>query len=200
VTQDPILQNAADTMLDWVLHRAPRAADGTIYHAGEPSGRQLPHHAALSAYTGHYDEAIQQIDGHRKRLWTRRKNCSRISGTKRTSSSKKEFLGCVTAGPRGADPRDPRAAGGPHGGQRTAGAFLRELLDGCIAYQRADGLFHDMVDDPTTHVETNLANMLAFSIYESVRGGWLPAEYLKAPTGCARRAGPRWTAMASSRA
>jgi rhamnogalacturonyl hydrolase YesR len=56
-------------------------------------------------------------------------------------------------------------------------AFLRELLDGCLAHQRPDGLFHDMLDQPESFVETNLGQMLAFSIYTGVRGGWLPASY-----------------------
>lgn len=57
---------------------------------------------------------------------------------------------------------------------------LKELLDGCLMYQRPDGLFHDEPNDPKTYVETNLAAMLGYTIYESVRGGWLPESYLPA--------------------
>jgi hypothetical protein len=35
-----------------------------------------------------------------------------------------------------------------------------------------------MVDQPESFVETNLAQMLAFSIYTGVVGGWLPAGYV----------------------
>jgi len=183
VTQDPILQNAADTMLDWVLHRAPRAADGTIYHTGETIWSDSFHTTPpFLAYNGHYDEAIQQIDGHRKRLWDpAKKLLSHQWDEKNQQFKKKNFWGGGNGWAAAALTRVIRAlpAERTTDKERLA-ACLRELLDGCIAYQRADGLFHDMVDDPTTHVETNLANMLAFSIYESVRGGWLPAEYLKA--------------------
>jgi rhamnogalacturonyl hydrolase YesR len=55
---------------------------------------------------------------------------------------------------------------------------LREVVDGCLAHQRADGLFHDVVDDRSTFVETNLAQMLAYTIYRGVQGGWLDAAYL----------------------
>ena len=58
--------------------------------------------------------------------------------------------------------------------------MLKELLDGCLAHQRPDGLFYDKVDDPSSFVETDLAAMLAYAIYESVRGGWLPESYLAA--------------------
>jgi len=54
------------------------------------------------------------------------------------------------------------------------------LLDGCVAHQRPDGLFHNVVDRPESFVETNLAQMLAFSIYTGVLGNWLPASYVAA--------------------
>ncbi|MGB8259420.1 MAG: glycoside hydrolase family 88 protein, partial [Terracidiphilus sp.] len=56
-------------------------------------------------------------------------------------------------------------------------AFARELIDGCLAHQRPDGLFHDVIDKPETFVETNLAQMLAFAMYEGLHAGWLPASY-----------------------
>lgn len=59
-------------------------------------------------------------------------------------------------------------------------AFLKDLVDGCLACQRPDGLFHDFLDRPDTFVETNLAQMLAYAIYTSVLGGWLPREYVAA--------------------
>jgi len=60
----------------------------------------------------------------------------------------------------------------------NSAALLKELLDGCLAHQRPDGLFNNDVDNPSSFVETNLAAMLAYAIYESVRGGWLPESYL----------------------
>ena len=35
-----------------------------------------------------------------------------------------------------------------------------------------------MVDRPDTFVETNLSQMLAYSIYKGVKGGWLENKYL----------------------
>jgi unsaturated rhamnogalacturonyl hydrolase len=57
--------------------------------------------------------------------------------------------------------------------------FARQVIDGCLAHQRTDGLFYDVVDKPDTFVETNLAQMLAFAIYEGVADGWLAASYRK---------------------
>jgi unsaturated rhamnogalacturonyl hydrolase len=55
--------------------------------------------------------------------------------------------------------------------------YVRQVIDGCLARQREDGLFHNVVDDPTTFVETNLAQMLAYSIYRGIQGGWLDGTY-----------------------
>jgi rhamnogalacturonyl hydrolase YesR len=59
---------------------------------------------------------------------------------------------------------------------RLAG-YVAELLDGCLTHQRRNGLFHDVVDDPATFVETNLAQMLAYTIYRGIGEGWLDASY-----------------------
>ena len=56
-------------------------------------------------------------------------------------------------------------------------AFAKDIIDGCLAYQRSDGLFHDVIDRPNTFVEANLAQMLAFAIYVLLREQCIPAEY-----------------------
>ena len=35
ISDDPAIERAADSMLEYVLSRAKRTSDGTIYHAGE---------------------------------------------------------------------------------------------------------------------------------------------------------------------
>jgi rhamnogalacturonyl hydrolase YesR len=59
-------------------------------------------------------------------------------------------------------------------------ARVREVGAGCLAHQRDDGLFHDVLDDPGTFVEANLAQMLAWTIYRAVEGGELAAALLPA--------------------
>ncbi|MCL2545202.1 MAG: glycoside hydrolase family 88 protein, partial [Clostridia bacterium] len=51
------------------------------------------------------------------------------------------------------------------------------LIDSVLRWMRPDGLFHDVVDDPATFVETNLSQMLAYAIYRGLRDGWLPLRY-----------------------
>ncbi len=57
--------------------------------------------------------------------------------------------------------------------QKRLTGYVTAVLDGCLARQRPDGLFHNVVDDPSSFVETNLAQMLATTIYSGVRDGWL---------------------------
>ena len=56
----------------------------------------------------------------------------------------------------------------------------REVLDGCLAHRRADALFHNIVDAPDSFVETNLSQMLAYTIYRGIQAGWLQQSYLAA--------------------
>ena len=182
-TGDAELVKAADKMLQFALQGAPRAADGTPFHiAGsqemwaDGSFTTPPFLAAA----GRPDEAIAQLLGVHRRLWDADKKLMHH----RWSEKKQALVG-------------PAFWGGGNGwtaaafaqvirslpADRTAdreqlAAMLKELLDGCLAHQRPDGLFYNEVDKPSSFVETNLAAMLAYAIYESVRGGWLPESYL----------------------
>lgn len=40
-----------------------------------------------------------------------------------------------------------------------------------------DGLFHNIIDDTKSFVESNLSQMLAFSIYTGINSGWLDLSY-----------------------
>ena len=182
-TGDPKLVKAADDMLQFALQGAPRADDGTPYHQAKE--REMWSDGSFTtppflAAAGRYDEAVAQLRGVHLRLWDRDKKLMRH----RWSEPKQLYV-------------NPKFWGGGNGWTAAALArilrslpadskpvrdqltvMLRELLDGCLAHQRTDGLFYDEVDNPASFVETNLAAMLAYAIYESARGGWLPESYL----------------------
>jgi rhamnogalacturonyl hydrolase YesR len=185
LTRDPQMQEAARGLLEFVLKKTPRAADGTYYHVF--NGSQMWSDSFYTtppflAATGHLDEALLQIEGLRKRLWSpESKLLSHIWDDGRQQFSDKAFWGVgngwAAAGltrVMAALPAERRAE------RQRLSAFLRELLDGCLARQRADGLFHNVLDRPESFVETNLAQMLAFSIYTGVPGGWLPHSHIPA--------------------
>lgn len=63
--------------------------------------------------------------------------------------------------------------------QRLIG-YLDKLVAGALKYQLDHGLFYDVLDDPGTFVETNAAQMIAYSIYRGVQWGFLDAKYIPA--------------------
>ena len=185
LTGDPEMQEAARGLLEFVLKRTPRAADGTCYHvfnSPEMWSDSFYTTPPFLAATAHYDEAMRQIEGLRKRLWiAENKLLSHIWDDGRHEFRDQAFWGVgngwAAAGltrVMAAMPAERRAE------RERLSAFLKELLDGCLAHQRPDGLFHNVLDRPTTFVETNLAQMLAFSIYTGVLSGWLSFSYVSA--------------------
>lgn len=53
------------------------------------------------------------------------------------------------------------------------------LADSMIRFQRADGLFHDVMDDPDSFLESESAEMFAYSLYNMVLWGLISSDYLK---------------------
>jgi rhamnogalacturonyl hydrolase YesR len=185
ITGDPAFKRASDKMLDYLLHRAPRASDGII--SGVKSGIQLWSDSMYMvppflAIAGHPDEAIRQMEGHRKALWNQKAGLLAHIW----DDGKKVWVdpGCwgvgngwAAAGMAGVIKALPPSMKTEK--QRLAGN-VQEILDSCLVHQRPDGLFHNMVDRPDTFVETNLAQMLAYTVYRGTRAGWLDKRYLAA--------------------
>jgi rhamnogalacturonyl hydrolase YesR len=184
-TGNPKLRKAADDMLQFALKGAARAADGTPYH--QSSSQEMWSDGSFTtppflAAAGHYDEAVAQLRGVIQRLWNPEKKLMhhRWSESKHTLVQAAHWGG-GNGWTAAALARVIRSLPPERQADRAQLAgILKELLDGCLACQRPDGLFYDEVDNPASYVETNLAAMLGYSIYESVRGGWLPESYLAA--------------------
>jgi len=178
---DPALREAADTMLEYTLKKAPRAADGTIYHfPGRIWSDSFHTSPPFLALAGHPDEALQQIEGHWRRLWNpETKLVAHIWNEEKKTFDDAKAWGSGNGWAAAALARVIRVWPADRSEEKARlVAMTRAVLDGCIAHLRPDGLFHDVVNDPTSFVETNLGQMLAFTIYEGVRAGWLPNEYL----------------------
>jgi unsaturated rhamnogalacturonyl hydrolase len=62
--------------------------------------------------------------------------------------------------------------------RETIRIWLTELLESCLTYMRPDGLFHDIIDDSKSFVETNLSQMLAYAIYTAVNCEWLDNKFI----------------------
>jgi unsaturated rhamnogalacturonyl hydrolase len=182
LTGDVQIQEAARGLLDFILKQAPRAEDGTLYHVfRKPEVWSDGFNGAppFLAATGNYDEALKQIEGFRKRLWNPEKKLLSHIVDDTKPDARKDFWGGGNGWAAAGLARVIRSLPENRKEDRARlAAFVKDIVDGCLAYQRPDGLFHNSLDRPDTFVETNLAQMLAFAIYTGVLGGWLPQQYI----------------------
>ncbi len=180
---DGELKAAANKMLNYLLNKAPKSEKGILYHhINSPQSWIDSMYMAppFLAAIGEHKEAIKQIDGFRDFLWN---NESKLY-SHMWHDGKKEF------------PR--KAFWGVGNGWAMAGiarvidllpkSFLKEKqklahniienMEGTLPFIREDGLFHDVIDDPSTFVETNFPQMFAYTIFKGIKSGWLPTSYL----------------------
>lgn len=184
LTQEPALRIAAERMLNYLMEVAPRASDGTLYHVTDAnqvwidSMYMAPPFLAVARQP---DEAIKQIRGIKKRLWNSEKKLYAHMWDEDSSTLKRAAHwgvgnGWAAAGITRVIRTMPESRAKE---KQELALHVRDILDGCLAHQRQDGLFHDVLDQPDTFVETNLAQMLAYSIYRGIRGEWLPFSYME---------------------
>ena len=180
VTGDPALERAAARMLEFLLVKAPRTRAGIIYH-NEIENRiwvdgiyMLPPFLAVA---GQPAEAMKQIAGCRRILQDPvKKLYSHIWDEDRQEFERKALWGSGNGWAMAGMMRVLRALPTSMAAEKAQLAeWIRELIDAAMPWRRPDGLFHDVLDDPGTFVETNCAQMLAYTIYRGVAGGWLPA-------------------------
>jgi unsaturated rhamnogalacturonyl hydrolase len=184
VTGDQKLREAAERMVEFLLYKAPRTREGIIYH------NYIENMIWVDAFymappflaaAGHPQEAVKQVLGYRKILWNPEKKLYyHIWDEDKHQFERKLFWGVGNGWAAAGMSRVIKALPDSMGREKALIAgFVGELLDGCLTYQRPDGLFHDILDDPTTFVETNAAQMLSYAIYRGVMGGWLDQAYLQ---------------------
>ena len=182
-TGDPVLIAARDRLLHWALTLAPRNQDGIVYHFSSgmefwvDSMYMLP---PFLARAGHIEEAIRQLDGYWDALLVPEKGLL----AHRWDDAQKQFVrrdvwgvgnGWAAAGMvrvRAMLPDGPA--------KRRLEERIRLLLTSALRYQREDGMFHDVLDDPSTFREINCGQMFAYTIYRGISEGWLGQSLLDA--------------------
>lgn len=182
-TGEKDLIEANEKMLDYLLNKAPRTVDGTLSHTiSEPeiwidSMYMAPPYLCVA---GQPDESIKQIEGFRAALWNEEAKLYSHrwhAGEKRFINEK--FWGVGNGWAVAGLARVIDALPGSHQAERkTLISYATENLDGCLKHLREDGMFHNDVDDPSSFIETNLSQMLAYSIFRGTRSGWLASSYL----------------------
>ncbi|MBK8882699.1 MAG: glycoside hydrolase family 88 protein [Bacteroidales bacterium] len=184
ITGDPALKKAAGQMLGFLLYKAPRTTDGIIYHnyienmIWVDAFYMLPPFLAVA---GHSDEAVRQVNGYRKILLNPEKHLYyHIWDQDRQKYERKLFWGVGNGWAAAGMTRVVRNLPDEMAGdKKMITGYIKELIDAVLKYQREDGLFYDILDDPSTFVETNSAQMFAYTIFRGVKGGWLDKSYLK---------------------
>ena len=168
---------AAERQLGYLLRDAPRADDGTIYHVlgtREVWADTVYMVVPFLALTGHLDEAVRQVEGHRRRLHTGGLYSaiwSDDTGSLRRAEHWGGGSGWVVAGIARALRHAPTLR------DTTLPGHAREVLDAALAHRRTDGLFHDVLDDPGSFRESNAGQMFAYAALTGARDGWLPPSY-----------------------
>ena len=183
-TGDSKLKDGAEKMLDYLLHKAPKTKNGILYHIDDKpqvwidSAYMAP---PFLAAAGHPEEAVKQIDGFRKLLWDPEKKLfSHIWDDEKGDFFRRDHWGVGNGWAAAGIARIIKSLPERMNEDKDRLInYVKEIIDGCLVYQRRDNLFYDVVDDPETFVETNLAQMLAYTIYRGVQRGWLESEYRK---------------------
>jgi len=184
-TNDPMLIAAKERLLRWALELAPRNQEGIVYHFSDgtefwvDSMYMLP---PFLARAGYYDEALKQLNGYWHALFLPEKGLL----AHRWDDASKQFIRKDVWGV---------GNGWACAGMARVRALLPEsyskekklleericlLLASALRYQREDGMFHDVLDDPSSFPEINCGQMFAYTIYRGVREGWLERSLLEA--------------------
>ena len=181
-TRDPFLIAAKDKLLHWAMHDAPRSPAGVVYHFRHgqliwvDSIYMLP---PFLARAGEYDEAMRQLDGYWATLFLPEKGLLAHQWSDETHTFPRKDAWAVGNGWAIAGmARVIALLPENHPGRARLIARVQQLIHAALPYQRSDGAFHDVLDDPATFREVNFAQMLAYTIYRGVHGGWLDATLL----------------------
>jgi unsaturated rhamnogalacturonyl hydrolase len=181
-TGDSRLMDAFKKLLDYMMNKAPRNEDGIIYHftnipqIWSDSNYMLP---PFLAAAGEYNEALKQIRGVRSVLWNNdKKLLSHMWDCEKKAFARKDFWGVGNGWTVAGLTRVILALPDSMAEEKKyLVQYIQDIIDGCLVNIREDGLFHNVVDNPQSFVETNLSQMLAYSIYRGIKGGWIDESY-----------------------
>jgi len=180
---DRILKEAADRMLDYLLNRAPRSGSGIIHHtlhAPQIWVDSMYMAPPFLAVAGHYDKAVRQVKGIRNALWNPSKRLfAHMWDAEKEILINDNFWGVGNGWAAAGMARVIKALPANMQAEKIElTGYCKQVVDGCLAHIRPDGLFHNIVDRTDSFIETNLSQMLAYCIFRGVEGKWLDKSYL----------------------
>jgi len=175
---------AANKMAAWLLRKENRNRNGTIYHRTDSKQFWVDSFymsPPFLAAEGCFDEAIKQIEGLRRSLWNAEAGMhSHIWDDENQVFVREAFWGVGNGWAASGMIRVAALLPEEYQIQRKRIlAYARDTIIACLKYQRPDGLFHDVLDDPNTFIETNSAQMFAYSIFRLAAMGEIDLVYLE---------------------
>ncbi|UCH14025.1 MAG: glycoside hydrolase family 88 protein [Bacteroidales bacterium] len=181
---DEKMKAAADKMLEYLLERAPKNSSGILYHtinAPQIWVDSLYMAPPFLATAGYFKESIKQIKGIKAALWNPGKKLySHIWDDGEKTFINKKFWGVGNGWAATGMARVVKALPDDMQSEKEELiTYIKEVIDGCLEYIRSDNLFHNVVDDSSTFVETNLSQMLSYTIFSGIKNNWLHKDYLE---------------------
>lgn len=190
-TGNEMYREAAEKMLAYLMHQAPRTETGCICHneisfyEGYSADQIWVDSVYMAppflAVMGELDEAVAQIEGYLAYLKDESTGLLYHiydPGTKRFVRQKLWATGNGWALLGIARVLEVALSQGAKAHADKLIGYGKELLDAMLKYQLTDGRFHDILDEPDSFAEGTAAMMTAAFIYRGVTGGWLSTEYL----------------------
>lgn len=184
LTGDESFKKASDKMLFYLMNRAPKTIDGIIYHfniKNEVWVDAFYMAPPFLAFAGEIDEAMKQVKGFRKYLFDENKNLhSHIWDDDMKDFGRKDFWGVGNGWAIAGMTRLIKMLSDERKEEKKyLIKYVKDNIDGCLKYQREDGLYHDVLDNMDSFVDTNVSQMLAYGIYRGIAEGYIDESYLK---------------------
>lgn len=185
---DEYFLNAADRQVAWFLDHAPKTGSGVFCHV--TNEKQVWVDSIFMAIPfltikGQYELASQQLKGYFDILWDpEAKLLSHIWDETTNDYACKDFWGVGNGWAAAGMAQIIRNLPESQKVFRDYTISLEgELLEGCMRHKTEENLFHNIVDDHSTFVETNLPQMIAYTLYSGVHDGWLDKKWISEANG-----------------
>ena len=183
-TGDEKYKIAAEKMLKY-MESAPGNEDGIQFHnTSQPmiAADCMYMVPTFYAVMGRYDEAVRQVDLRFNLLWNEEKGAMNHMWDAEKNRLWRDKRWATASGWNAAAivkvlhwlPENMKEE------RSRLNGYLDKLVAGVLKYQLENGLFHDILDEPDTFVETTAPMMMAYSIYRGVKWGYLDKKYIPA--------------------
>ena len=181
-TNDAELKSGLDKLIEWAINEAPRSKEGLLYHMDyscqfwADSLYMLP---PFLAAAGYYQEALTNYYGYWEKLRdSETKMLSHMWDETTGKFERKAHWGVGNGWALAAGVRMIRLLPAEYEADKNRiKQMTEELVATVLKWVRPDGYFYDVIDDNDTFVETNLTQMVAYTLYAGMVDGWLTKDY-----------------------